>query len=62
MVPVDQAVEMLHQIKRNGGRAELHIFEGEGHGWRQAQTIREALEREIAWYQGVFNGSVTQGV
>ena len=49
---------MLETVKKNGGKAELHIFEGEGHGWRQAKTIRKALERELEWYQGVFNGTI----
>ena len=58
VVPVDQATGMLETVKKNGGKAELHIFEGEGHGWRQAKTIRKALERELEWYQGVFNGTI----
>ncbi|TFK89672.1 alpha/beta-hydrolase [Polyporus arcularius HHB13444] len=59
VVPVDQAVTMLETIKKHGGRAELRIFEGEGHGWRQAKTVQEALEREIEWYQNVFGGNQT---
>ncbi|KAI0711157.1 Alpha/Beta hydrolase protein [Cerioporus squamosus] len=59
VVPVDQAVAMLETIKKHGGRAELRIFEGEGHGWRQAKTVQEALEREIEWYQNVFGGNKT---
>ena len=55
---MDQATGMLETVKKNGGKAELHIFEGEGHGWRQAKTIRKALERELEWYQGVFNGTI----
>ncbi|RPD65632.1 alpha/beta-hydrolase [Lentinus tigrinus ALCF2SS1-7] len=57
VVPVDQAVTMLDAIKKHGGRVELRIFEGEGHGWRQAETIKEALEREINWYRDVFSGN-----
>ncbi len=56
---MDQAVTMLETIKKHGGHAELRIFEGEGHGWRQAKTVQEALEREIEWYQNVFGGSQT---
>ena len=59
VVPVDQAVTMLQTIKKHGGHAELRIFEGEGHGWRQAKTIQEALEKEIDWYRSVFRGNQT---
>ncbi|RPD65631.1 alpha/beta-hydrolase [Lentinus tigrinus ALCF2SS1-7] len=59
VVPVDQAVDMLETIKKHGGRAELHIFEGEGHGWRQAKTLQEALKREIDWYKNVLRGNAS---
>ena len=58
VVPVDQAEAMLEAVREHGGTAELRIFEGEGHGWRQAKTIREALARELEWYQGVLNGTI----
>lgn len=59
---MDQAVAMLETVTKHGGRAELHIFEGEGHGWRQAKTIQEALEREIEWYRDVFRGNLSSVV
>ena len=59
VVPVDQATEMLEVVRQNGGTAELHIFEGEGHGWRQAKTVREALKLELDWYQRIFRAACT---
>ena len=41
-------------IKANGGRVEYVLFEGEGHGWRKAENIVIALEKELAFYNDVF--------
>jgi dipeptidyl aminopeptidase/acylaminoacyl peptidase len=30
------------------------LFEGEGHGWRKAETIQAALEKELAFYEDVL--------
>ena len=49
---------MFEAIQESGGRAELHIFEGEGHEWRQAASVRKALELELEWYQTVLNGTI----
>ena len=54
---MDQALAMLEAVKKHGRRTELHVFEGEGHSsWRQAMTIRKALEKEIDWYKDVLRG------
>lgn len=37
-------------IRDRGGRVEYELFEGEGHGWRKAETIIAALERELNFY------------
>ena len=58
IVLVEQAARMLEAVRENGGRAELHVFEGEGHGWRQATSIRKALELELEWYQAVLNHTI----
>ncbi|KAI0746910.1 Alpha/Beta hydrolase protein [Daedaleopsis nitida] len=57
VVPVEQAVTMYETVKRNGVHSDLRVFDGEGHGWRQAKTVREALEKEVAWYQNILNGT-----
>ena len=58
IVPVEQATGMLEAVRNSGGTAKLHIFEGEGHGWRQAKSIRKALKLELEWYQAVLNNTV----
>jgi hypothetical protein len=35
-------------------RVIYEAFEGEGHGFRQAATIRRVLETELAFYREVF--------
>ena len=30
------------------------MFEGEGHGWRKAETIKAALEAELSWYEDLI--------
>lgn len=30
------------------------VFEGEGHGWRKAENIKIALEKEESFYREVF--------
>ncbi|KIJ66714.1 hypothetical protein HYDPIDRAFT_149611 [Hydnomerulius pinastri MD-312] len=52
VVPPEQSEKIVQTIKDHGGadRVEYHLFEGEGHGWRLAKTIKEALVFEHNWY------------
>ena len=50
MVPPDQAKDMVQAIKDHGSVVEYHEFEGEGHGWRKAETIIAALGYELDFY------------
>ncbi|KAI0634553.1 alpha/beta-hydrolase [Trametes polyzona] len=54
VVPPNQAEAIVSSIKRRGGRVEYIVFEGEGHGWRKAENIKAALEKEISFYKDVF--------
>ncbi|KAH9948959.1 Alpha/Beta hydrolase protein [Amylocystis lapponica] len=54
VVPPAQAKDMVRIIGEQRGRVELHIFKGEGHGWRKAENIKTALEKELSFYEGVF--------
>jgi len=45
---------MVKEIQDQGGRVKYVLFEGEGHGWRKAETIKRAIEAELAWYEDVF--------
>lgn len=39
VVPQNQSDEIVAALKRNGTPHVYHIYEGEGHGWRQRETI-----------------------
>ncbi|GJJ05834.1 hypothetical protein Clacol_000021 [Clathrus columnatus] len=49
VVPPEQSETIVKKIKEVGGKTKYITFEGEGHGWRKAETIREALEAELSW-------------
>ncbi|KAF8601969.1 alpha/beta-hydrolase [Ceratobasidium sp. AG-I] len=54
VVPPNQAELMEQKIKDQGGKVKYVLFDGEGHGWRKAETIKRALELEIQWYGEVL--------
>ena len=56
VVPVAQAQLMADAMRDAGKDVELVVYEGEGHGFRQASTIIDSLERELAFYLRVFEG------
>jgi dienelactone hydrolase len=54
VVPPSQAEGMRAALEARGVRVEYHAFAGEGHGFRQAATLRTVLETELAFYRDVF--------
>jgi dipeptidyl aminopeptidase/acylaminoacyl peptidase len=55
VVPFDQAERMQAALRAAGRRCELHAFEGEGHGFRRADSLVAALEAELAFYLEVLD-------
>jgi dipeptidyl aminopeptidase/acylaminoacyl peptidase len=51
VVPPDQAHQLHDALTEAGRPCELRIFEGEGHGFRGADTLRDAYEAELAFYR-----------
>jgi dipeptidyl aminopeptidase/acylaminoacyl peptidase len=49
-----QSETMVAAMKARGVRTAYVPFEGEGHGFRQKDTMRRALETELAFYASVF--------
>ena len=45
---------MVRVIREHGGHVEYRFFKGEGHGWRRAETIIQALEVELGFYLKVM--------
>ncbi len=54
VVPPGQSREMVDALKRQGIPVAYLEFEGEGHGFRQADTIIAALNGEYAFYAQVL--------
>jgi dipeptidyl aminopeptidase/acylaminoacyl peptidase len=50
----NQSQMMVEALRKKGVLVEYHEFAGEGHGFRQAATIKTALEAELAFYKKVF--------
>jgi dipeptidyl aminopeptidase/acylaminoacyl peptidase len=49
VVPPAQAEAMAAALAERGLPVRLHIFDGEGHGFRQAQTIIAVAEEALAF-------------
>ena len=54
VVPPNQAELMADALDRQGLPVACLMFEGEGHGFRKAETLRRCLEAELAFYGRVF--------
>jgi dipeptidyl aminopeptidase/acylaminoacyl peptidase len=50
VVPPSQAERMRDALEAAGAQCDLRFFEGEGHGFRRAETIAACLEAEWAFY------------
>ncbi len=50
VVPKQQSQTIAQAVRARGIRADYHEFEGEGHGFRRAETIRACLEYELSFY------------
>jgi dipeptidyl aminopeptidase/acylaminoacyl peptidase len=54
VVPQNQAEKMHAALKKRGILTDLIIYEGEQHGFRKAENIRDALEKERLFYLKVW--------
>ena len=54
VVPPPQSEVMVEALKARGIPVAYLAFEGEGHGFRQAQNIQRTLEAELYFYARVF--------
>jgi dipeptidyl aminopeptidase/acylaminoacyl peptidase len=48
-VPFSQSTELAKAIARAGGTVEVHLYEGEGHGWKKPETHIDELQRVEAF-------------
>jgi dipeptidyl aminopeptidase/acylaminoacyl peptidase len=49
VVPPAQAHVLADAVRAAGGTVELHVYEGEGHGWSRRATVQDELERTWAF-------------
>jgi dipeptidyl aminopeptidase/acylaminoacyl peptidase len=54
IVPPDQAERMVVALRSRGVRCDHVVFEGEGHGFRRAETLTRCAELEIAFVLDVL--------
>ncbi|TQV84612.1 S9 family peptidase [Exilibacterium tricleocarpae] len=54
VVPPNQAETMVDMLRRRGVPVSYITFAGEGHGFRQAASIKRALESELSFYSQLF--------
>jgi dipeptidyl aminopeptidase/acylaminoacyl peptidase len=53
-VPPPQSEAIVEAVKQRDGDIEYIVFEGEGHGFRKAESLKKALESELAFYERVL--------
>jgi len=54
VVPPSQAEAMVQALTTKGIKTTYVTFAEEGHGFRQAENIQQAIEEELRFYQEVF--------
>ena len=49
VVPVAQSAALAERLTAAGGEVALHIYQGEGHGWKRPDTVTDELHRVEAF-------------
>ena len=62
VVPPNQAELMADVLERQGLPVACLMFEGEGHGFRSAATVRRCLAAELSFYGRVFGFKPADGL
>jgi dipeptidyl aminopeptidase/acylaminoacyl peptidase len=62
IVPPNQAETMHQTLLQKGIPTCLKIYQGEQHGFRKAENIRDALDSELAFYGRVFGFQPHNGI
>ncbi len=62
VVPVNQAESMAEAVRAKGLPIALIVFDGEGHGFRKAETVIRAKEAETYFYSRVFGFDLADDV
>jgi dipeptidyl aminopeptidase/acylaminoacyl peptidase len=51
VVPPAQTERLHDALLAHGRRCTVRFFDGEGHGFRRAETLEACLEEELAFYR-----------
>lgn len=51
-VPLSQTERLYASLKQRGVRTECHVYDGEQHGFRKAETLKDVATRELAFHLG----------
>jgi dipeptidyl aminopeptidase/acylaminoacyl peptidase len=62
VVPPQQSETMVEALRARGVPVAYLTLEGEGHGFRKAESVVRTLEAELAFYLRVFNIPVPAGL
>jgi dipeptidyl aminopeptidase/acylaminoacyl peptidase len=62
VVPPRQTEGMVRAVRAKGLPVACIAFDGEGHGFRRAETIRRALEAELYFYSRVFGFELAEPI
>ena len=54
VVPPNQSEMIVDALRSRGVECEYHAYEGEGHGFRRADTIVHQMNAELAFYRRVL--------
>lgn len=54
VVPPEHTLIMYEALKKKGTPVGMLLFEGEGHGFRKAETLQRALDAEFYFYSLLF--------
>ena len=54
IVPPEQSEAIVKSIQGRGGKVKYVLFPEEGHGFRKAEHVKQALETEIEWYEEIL--------
>ena len=62
VVPPNQAEMMVEALNEKGIPYAYRLYEGEGHGFRKAETIIDALTSELSFYRQVLSIDEEEGI
>jgi dipeptidyl aminopeptidase/acylaminoacyl peptidase len=62
VVPPNQSETMFEAVRRKGIPTAYVTFEGEQHGFRQAQNIKRALDGELYFYSRIFGFELAETI